>query len=98
VSSISKDKGDQYQGLGSVESYYPYWDHQEYYGEHDRSECQTATSLRSEYSDVSFQLDSDVYQKENLAMEVEEALHRDSLSEVDTMSVDSESEEDPAPK
>ncbi|KAK1792030.1 hypothetical protein P4O66_001808 [Electrophorus voltai] len=39
-----------------------------------------------------------VYQKEHPAMEVEEALHRDSPSEMDTMSADSETEEPPAPK
>ncbi|KAK1799115.1 hypothetical protein P4O66_007366, partial [Electrophorus voltai] len=36
--------------------------------------------------------------KENLVMEVEEALHRDSPLEMDTVSVDSESEEPPVPK
>ncbi|KAK1788575.1 hypothetical protein P4O66_002652 [Electrophorus voltai] len=39
-----------------------------------------------------------VYQKENPVMEVEEALHRDSPSEMDTVTADSESEAPPAPK
>ncbi|KAK1784862.1 hypothetical protein P4O66_018302 [Electrophorus voltai] len=47
-------QGDHHQGPDSVGSFYPYWDHQEYYGEHDRSERQTDTSLRLEHTHVSF--------------------------------------------
>ncbi|KAK1788690.1 hypothetical protein P4O66_002509 [Electrophorus voltai] len=85
-------QGDQYQGPDSAGSYYPYWDHWEYHRVHDRSKCQTDTSLRSENTDVSFRSDSEVYQKENPVMEVEEALHRDSPLEMDTQSSGTQAE------
>ncbi|KAK1788772.1 hypothetical protein P4O66_002585 [Electrophorus voltai] len=55
-------------------------------------------SLQSECTDVIFRSDSAIHQVENPAVEVEEALHRDSLSQMNTVSADSESEEPPSPK
>ncbi|KAK1791328.1 hypothetical protein P4O66_013344, partial [Electrophorus voltai] len=95
----SMDLSEGYAGDGERRgSYYPYADHQEYYGEQDESECQMDTDLRSEYTEVSSRSGSKVDQKENPAMELAEALHLDSPSEMDTVLADSECKEPPAPK
>ncbi|KAK1784126.1 hypothetical protein P4O66_021157, partial [Electrophorus voltai] len=95
----STDLSEGYAGDGERKgSYYPYGDHQEYYGEQDQSERQTDTDLRLEDTEVGSRSGSEVDQKENPALEVEEALHWDSPSDMDTVLVDSECEEPPVPK
>ncbi|KAK1797885.1 hypothetical protein P4O66_008232, partial [Electrophorus voltai] len=85
-------KEDQYPGPHSTGSYYLYWDYRQSYGDFKQTEGYTGVSLQSEYTNISFRSDSEVHQVENLAMEVEEILHRDSPSEMDTTSAESESE------
>ncbi|KAK1784676.1 hypothetical protein P4O66_003359 [Electrophorus voltai] len=74
---------------GSYYTYYPYEDYREGYGEYRRSE---------ESYDVSPWSDSEVDCLWNSAMEVEEALHEDPPSVMDTWSADSESDKATAPK
>ncbi|KAK1799573.1 hypothetical protein P4O66_000453 [Electrophorus voltai] len=93
--NIYKVLASQYKLLGYIMPYNTRT--KEYYREQDQSDRQTDTDLRSEYTEVSSRLGSEVDQKENLAMEVEEALHWDSPSDIDTVLVDSESKEPPAP-
>ncbi|KAK1784371.1 hypothetical protein P4O66_003098 [Electrophorus voltai] len=90
-------KGDQYPGPDSTGSHYSYWDYRESYREYEQSGGYTDVSLQSECNDVSFRLDPAIHQPENPAVEVEEAFHRDSLLEMDTVSADSESKEPPVP-
>ncbi|KAK1799519.1 hypothetical protein P4O66_000401 [Electrophorus voltai] len=81
--------GHQFPGSDTVGSYHLYWDYQEDYGEYERSE---------ECQDISLRSDSEVDRLENPVMEVEEALHEDSPSVMDTWSADLESNEPPVPK
>ncbi|KAK1794608.1 hypothetical protein P4O66_001328 [Electrophorus voltai] len=87
-------------GKDSAESYRPLTN-QESWCQGDQSQGpDTAGSYYPYWDHQEYygQHDWKVYQKKNLGMEVEEALHRNSPSEMDTVLADSESEEPPAPK
>ncbi|KAK1788418.1 hypothetical protein P4O66_016850 [Electrophorus voltai] len=80
---------DQYLELDSAGSYDPYMDYKEGYANCGESR---------EYSDVSFQLDSEFDCVGDPLMEVEEVLIKDPPSVMDTASAGSKSDDPSAPK
>ncbi|KAK1789641.1 hypothetical protein P4O66_015538 [Electrophorus voltai] len=101
--SSGEDSVESYRPLMDYENWYKgdqSWDYQESYWESEQRWGYMDVSLRSKCTDVSFLSDSTIHQVENPAVEMEEALYRDSLLEMDTISADyvSASEEPPAPK
>ncbi|KAK1794435.1 hypothetical protein P4O66_011308 [Electrophorus voltai] len=80
---------NQFHELDSAGTYNPYMDYQEGYADHGESR---------EYSDVSFQSDSEFNHVGDPLMEVEEILHKDPPSVMDTASADSKSDKPSTPK